>query len=321
MAVRPEIEDGAQPRIETVGRAVHVAIGRRAHVAAFAAESRPAALGRADDAVKHANRVEQAGVAIDLPHCALLAEIERDRGPVARTVDDGDHHGRLVPGEGRDQIGKPGVIVVMRQSDDRNIAVEAEEPAQFGGSADAFLQRVAAIRRGVILEDQIEARGKLLQHGAKTCGDEQRIIIGRQPCNDLLGADAHVFHQPGQGFERRAGSAVGMFLSGEPFFLVVADQARAAFGRHLDERCARVVEAADTDAGEISCFATRQSLRPAPAIAPPRRGCSTDEYSCAENTAPQAAAPPQSPPLPAGAATARNARLSRDRHSQSLEKS
>ena len=60
------------------------------------------------------------------------------------------------------------MIVVVLYSDDRNIAVEAEQASQLRRSAEAFLQRLAVISRGVILEDQVQARGKLLQHGAKT---------------------------------------------------------------------------------------------------------------------------------------------------------
>jgi hypothetical protein len=104
VAVRPKIEDVSQLPIESVGRTVHVAIGRGAHVAAFAAERCPAALRRADDAVKHSERVEHAGVAPDLQNDAVLAEIERGRGEVARTIDNYDH--RLLPlsGERRGQI-------------------------------------------------------------------------------------------------------------------------------------------------------------------------------------------------------------------------
>jgi hypothetical protein len=53
VAVRLQTEDVSQVRIETVSRTIHVAIGSGAHIATFAAESGPATLRRADDAVKH----------------------------------------------------------------------------------------------------------------------------------------------------------------------------------------------------------------------------------------------------------------------------
>ena len=88
MAVRPQTENVSQLRIETIGRTVHIAIGGRAHIAAFAAESGPATLRRTDDAVKHSEGIKNAVIGANLPDRSVLAQIERDRGQIARAVDD-----------------------------------------------------------------------------------------------------------------------------------------------------------------------------------------------------------------------------------------
>jgi hypothetical protein len=51
-----------------------------------------------------------------------------------------------------------------------------------------------------------------------------------------------------------------MFLAGEPLFLIVADDSRAALARHLDERDTGIVKSANADAGEIDRLAAHQTL-------------------------------------------------------------
>src|SRR6476661_2539414 len=95
--------------------------------------------------------------------------------------------------------------------------------------------------------------------GAQTSGNEQWVIISREPCDDLLGADTQILHDLCQRFERRAWIGVCVLSAREPFFLIVADDPQTACGCHLDERGSRVVESTDADAGEIGRFAARQS--------------------------------------------------------------
>ena len=125
LAARFELQDLFQPRIVAIGRAIHVAPGGRAHVAALAGEPGPAALGRGDHAVEGAQRVEHAVVAVEPPHRAASDDIERDRAEVAGAVEHRDRHRLAVIGERRGRIGKPGVVVVMRHRDQRHALGEA----------------------------------------------------------------------------------------------------------------------------------------------------------------------------------------------------
>ena len=121
-----------------------------------------------------------------------------------------------------------------------------------------LLQWLAVIGRGVILERQVQARGKLLQHGPKPRGDEQRVIVGRETSDDPLGANAQALHDPGERFERCARIGVGMLLP-EKRSSSLLQMIRGPRQGHLDERNSSVVESADTYANEIGCFAARQS--------------------------------------------------------------
>ena len=54
LAIVAEMQHRLQPRVIRIAGAVHVAPGGGAHVAAFAGEPGPAALGRGEHAVEHA---------------------------------------------------------------------------------------------------------------------------------------------------------------------------------------------------------------------------------------------------------------------------
>ena len=100
LAPGAELENVAQSRIVTVGRAVDVAIGGGAHVASFAAESRPAALGGDENGVEHAEGVEKAFVAAQLPQPAVLRDIKRDRSDIAGAVEHRDRDRLAVSANG-----------------------------------------------------------------------------------------------------------------------------------------------------------------------------------------------------------------------------
>ena len=40
-----------------------------------------------------------------------------------------------------------------------------------------------------ILKHQMHARGKFLKHGANSRGYQQRVVVGAEPSDNLLGAD------------------------------------------------------------------------------------------------------------------------------------
>ena len=91
-AIGAEIQHVFQASVIRIGRAVHVAPGRGAHIAALAGQPGPAALGRRDHAVEGAERIEHAVIAGEAAHRAVLGCIQRDRPPVAGAVEhcDGD---------------------------------------------------------------------------------------------------------------------------------------------------------------------------------------------------------------------------------------
>jgi hypothetical protein len=122
-----KLEEPPQLRIEAVRSAVHVAIGRRAHIAALAGEHRPAALRRADHGVIGAERIEEAVIVAHLVQHAARADVMRDRGEIARAVDDQDHHRAVVIRERRNHVGKERVALVMRQADDRHGLAHPEQ--------------------------------------------------------------------------------------------------------------------------------------------------------------------------------------------------
>ena len=130
LAVVAEMQHVLQPRVIGIGRAVHVAPGGGAHVAAFAGEPGPAALGRGDHAVEHAERIEHAVVAVELAHRAVLGDIERDRALIAGAVEHRDRDRLAVVGKGRCGKRKPGVVVVVRHADQRHALRQARAAAR-----------------------------------------------------------------------------------------------------------------------------------------------------------------------------------------------
>jgi hypothetical protein len=98
-AVVGEMEQLAQLAIERIGQPLAVAPCRRAHVAALAAEDRPAALGRTEHAVEPAERIKNVAVAIDQRQSARPRNVKRDRSVVADAVEHADHHRLFASGE------------------------------------------------------------------------------------------------------------------------------------------------------------------------------------------------------------------------------
>ena len=91
-ALRLQAEDRFERRVIGIGVSVAIAIGGGAHVAAFARQPGPAALGRGDHGVENAERVEHAVIVIDLAHATAFAQIERDGAAVAEAVEHRHHH-------------------------------------------------------------------------------------------------------------------------------------------------------------------------------------------------------------------------------------
>jgi hypothetical protein len=79
-----------------------------------------AALGRADDSVEKAQRVESAAIAAKFSKRALFDDVERDCAEIAHSVENSDHNRGLTARERRDAEGKPRVIFVMGHPDDWN---------------------------------------------------------------------------------------------------------------------------------------------------------------------------------------------------------
>ena len=86
------------------------------------------------------------------------------------------------------------MIVVVRHSDNWYGAVETKESAKSDRGTNSFLELVSVERRAGILKHQVHTRGKFLKHGANSRGYQQRVIVGAEPSDDPLGADAQTPH-------------------------------------------------------------------------------------------------------------------------------
>jgi hypothetical protein len=151
------------------------------------------------------------------------------------------------------------VIVVVRHSDNWYGADATKELAKSYRGTNSLLELISVERRTGILKHQVHTRGKFLKHGANSRGYQQRVIVGAEPSDDPLGADAQTPHGISQSFERRAWIIVCVFSAGEPLFFVVADNPQPVLGPYLDESDSAVVKSADANAGEIGRFAARES--------------------------------------------------------------
>ena len=254
-AVRFETEDVAQPRVIGVARAVHVPVAGRPHVAALAAQKGPAALGRADDAVKPADRIEEAAIMSDEAHGSADAEVKRDGGAIPGAVAHDDHDRPVVAGERRDAIGERSMVVVMRHPDDRRRSIKAEQGVEPTGSQQAVLHAAEVHARRRVLESQVEARGKLIEEDADAGCGEHRIVKGAEPGGDPVWSDAEIPHHRQQRIQRRARIEVGVLAAGEALFFVVAQDSRTLAGIDLDQGDSGIVNAADADPGQVSGFA------------------------------------------------------------------
>ncbi len=256
LAVRLQHEDIFQRGVIGIGLAVVVAVGGGAHVAAFAREPGPAALGRGDHRVIKAERVEHAVIAVEPAHAAVLADVERDRAGVAKPVDH-RHHGRpRGAGERRAGEREPGVIVVVGGADQQRRFVHAELLADVARRPRAAVDGAHVEQAGRLAAQHAERLRRFLERGADQRGGEGGMIPGAEPAVDPADVEAAFPHVVAQRVDRQRRVLVGVLDRREALFFIVEQQARAVAG-HLDERDAGVVGAGRRDTGEIDCLPTR----------------------------------------------------------------
>ena len=158
-AVRTEDAARYAAGVIGIGRAVHVAPGRGAHVASLAGQPGPAALRRRDHAVEGAERVEHAVVAIEPSHLAVLHDVERDRAEIAGAVEHRDRDRLAVVLERGGGIREPGVVVMVRHADQRHAFGESE-------LAGEDLRRA----RHLVEAPAVEAGGFVVRDNFRLCG-------------------------------------------------------------------------------------------------------------------------------------------------------
>jgi hypothetical protein len=151
------------------------------------------------------------------------------------------------------------VIVVVRHSDNWYGAGATKELAKSDGSTNSMFELTSVERRAGILKHQVHTRGKFLKHGANSRGYQQRVIVGAEPSDDPLGADAQTPHDISESFERRAWIIACVLSAQESLFFVVADDPQPFLGPYLDESDSAVVKSADANAGEIGRLPARKS--------------------------------------------------------------
>ena len=176
LSVGREIEDRLQCCVIRVRFAVIIAVGGGAHVATFAGEPGPAALRRADHRIENAERVENAVVAVNAPHAAVLADVQRYGAHVAEPVEHRHHCGLLVARKRRRGERKPRMIIVMRRANQRD---RLAKPEMFGDVARRTHAAIdsAQIECGrVLFADQTETCRRLVKHNANQCRPECHVI-------------------------------------------------------------------------------------------------------------------------------------------------
>ena len=231
LSVRLQAENILQLGIEGVGSPIGIAVRGSAHIAPFAAEQRPAALGRADHPVIGPQRVEHAAVAAQLAHRSALGDIERNRAQVAGAVEHGDHDRRFAAGEGRHTEREPRVIVVVRHADERHRRGQSERATKVARAARRRVELGRAHERRFPGTEQAEARRELLEDGAEDRRRERRIVPGGEPGSDALRPDPGALHRAREGVDRMAREVGAVLLAREALFLVVAQDARTVLAR------------------------------------------------------------------------------------------
>ncbi len=260
LAVRAEMQNLSQPRIIGVGRAVHVAPGRGAHVAPLARQPGPAALGRRDHAVESAERVEHAVIAIEFSHFAILGDVKRNRPLVAGAVDDGDGHGLAAVGKRRGCVRKPGMVVMVRHADQRHRLGEAELPAENSRRAPHLVHATAVDGRRAIKREKFEAAGRFLECRSDHGRDQNRVVPRRDESRDIADVSSDLTQRSDHGVDRRPRIFGGVLVAGKALLFVVDDDAGAGLLRNLDQRNPGVVHARGGEASDVDGFAALQSL-------------------------------------------------------------
>ena len=180
-AVLAEDEDVLQLRVIRIGSAVAVAVGGRAHVAAFARQPGPAALGRTDDRVEDAEAIEQAVVAEHALHAGAavgvaVAAVERDRAHIAEAVEHANHHRSRRLRERRGGIREPRMVVVVRHADDRHRRGEVQHLRDAPRGTGTLIEMAHVERRCLGGRDHAETRRRFLAAGLDQRRAEHRIV-------------------------------------------------------------------------------------------------------------------------------------------------
>ena len=185
----------------------------------------------------------------------MLDDVKRDRALIAGAVEHRNSRRLAVIGERRGGVGKPGVVVVMRQADQRHALGKPELAGEDFWRPRHLVEAAAVEAGGLRGAHELETLRQLLDHRARQRAGERRIIPAREPGVDIADIAADLPQRRHRRVDRQFRIFGRVLVAGKALFLVVDDQSRPVRLRHLDQRQPRIMRAGSAEAGEIDRLA------------------------------------------------------------------